>query len=73
MTRAMGRSMLRTDGEEHARLRAPAQAPLRFRGFAARWGDMLEREAHDSARARCASEGTWTCCATSPARSPRGR
>jgi len=46
MTRAMGRSMLRTDGEEHARLRAPAQAPLRFRGFAARWGDMLEREAH---------------------------
>jgi cytochrome P450 len=47
MTRAMGRSMLRTDGEEHARLRAPAQAPLRFRGFAARWGDMLEREAHD--------------------------
>jgi len=47
MTRAMGRSMLRTDGEEHARLRAPAQAPLRSRGFAARWGDMLEREAHD--------------------------
>jgi cytochrome P450 len=47
MTRAMGRSMLRTDGEEHARLRAPAQAPLRFRGFAARWGDMLEREAHE--------------------------
>ena len=47
MTRAMGRAMLRTDGEEHARLRAPAQAPLRSRGFAARWGDMLEREAHD--------------------------
>jgi cytochrome P450 len=47
MTRAMGRTMLRVDGEEHARLRAPAQAPLRFRGFAARWGDMLEREAHD--------------------------
>jgi cytochrome P450 len=47
MTRAMGRTMLRTDGEEHARLRAPAQAPLRFRGFAERWGDMLSREAHD--------------------------
>jgi cytochrome P450 len=47
MTRAMGRTMLRTDGEEHARLRAPAQAPLRFRGFAKRWGDMLAREAHD--------------------------
>src|SRR3954449_1490852 len=47
MTRAMGRSMPRTDGEEHARLRAPAQAPLRFRGFASRWGDMLEREADD--------------------------
>jgi cytochrome P450 len=47
MTRAMGRTMLRVDGEEHARLRAPAQAPLRFRGFAARWGDMLEGEAHD--------------------------
>jgi cytochrome P450 len=46
MTRAMGRTMLRTDGEEHARLRAPAHAPLRFRGFAARWGDMLSREAH---------------------------
>ncbi|MEA2180597.1 MAG: hypothetical protein QOG77_3894 [Solirubrobacteraceae bacterium] len=45
MTRAMGRTMLRTDGDEHARLRAPAQAPLRFRGFAARWGDMLAREA----------------------------
>ena len=45
MTRAMGRTMLRTDGEEHARLRAPAQAPLRFRGFAERWGDMLSREA----------------------------
>ena len=45
MTRAMGRTMLRTDGDEHARLRAPAQAPLRFRGFAERWGDMLEREA----------------------------
>jgi cytochrome P450 len=45
MTRAMGRTMLRTDGEEHARLRAPAQSPLRFRGFADRWGDMLEREA----------------------------
>jgi len=47
MTRAMGRTMLRTDGEEHARLRAPAHAPLRFRGFAERWGDMLAREAHD--------------------------
>jgi cytochrome P450 len=47
MTRAMGRTMLRTDGEEHARLRAPAHAPLRFRGFAERWGDMLVREAHD--------------------------
>jgi cytochrome P450 len=47
MTRAMGRTMLRTDGEEHARLRTPAQAPLRFRGFAERWGDMLEREAHE--------------------------
>jgi cytochrome P450 len=47
MTRAMGRTMLRTDGEEHARLRAPAHAPLRFRGFAERWGDMLTREAHD--------------------------
>jgi cytochrome P450 len=46
MTRAMGRTMLRTDGDEHARLRAPSQAPLRFRGFAERWGDMLEREAH---------------------------
>ena len=45
MTRAMGRTMLRTDGEEHARLRAPAHAPLRFRGFAERWGDMLTREA----------------------------
>src|SRR3954449_9566685 len=45
MTRAMGRTMLRTDGEEHARLRAPAHAPLRFRGFAERWGDMLAREA----------------------------
>src|SRR4051795_5940320 len=47
MTRAMGRTMLRTDGEEHARLRAPAHAPLRSRGFAERWGDMLSREAHD--------------------------
>jgi hypothetical protein len=47
MTRAIGRTMLRTDGEEHARLRAPAHAPLRFRGFAERWGDMLCREAHD--------------------------
>ena len=47
MTRAMGRTMLRTDGDEHARLRAPAHAPLRFRGFAERWGDMLAREAHD--------------------------
>lgn len=46
MTRAMGRTMLRTDGDEHARLRAPAHAPLRFRGFAERWGDMLTREAH---------------------------
>jgi hypothetical protein len=46
MTRAMGRTMLRTDGDEHARLRAPAHVPLRFRGFAARWGDMLTREAH---------------------------
>jgi hypothetical protein len=45
MTRAMGRTMLRTDGGEHARLRTPAQTPLRFRGFAQRWGDMLEREA----------------------------
>jgi cytochrome P450 len=45
MTRAMGRTMLRTDGDEHARLRAPAHAPLRFRGFAERWGDMLQREA----------------------------
>src|SRR5829696_4903500 len=45
MTRAMGRTMLRVDGDEHARLRAPAQAPLRFRGFADRWGDMFEREA----------------------------
>src|SRR3954465_14329410 len=47
MTRAMGRTMLRTDGEEHARLRAPAHAPMRFRGFAERWGDMLTPEPHD--------------------------
>src|SRR4051794_13858545 len=47
MTRAMGRTMLRTDGDEHARLRAPAHAPLRFRGFASRWGDMLGNEAQD--------------------------
>src|SRR3954464_12176092 len=47
MTRAMGRTMLRTDGAEHARMRAPAPAPLRFRGFAERWADMLSREAHD--------------------------
>jgi cytochrome P450 len=47
MTRAMGRTMLRTDGDEHARLRTPAHAPLRFRGFAERWGDMLAREADD--------------------------
>src|SRR3954449_6390356 len=47
MTRAMGRTMLRTDGDEHARLRAPAHAPLRFRGFDERWGDMLTREARD--------------------------
>src|SRR3954453_13952676 len=47
MTRAMGRTMLRTDGAEPARLRAPAHAPLRFRGFAERWADMLSREAHD--------------------------
>src|SRR3954452_18514524 len=47
MTRAMGRTMLRTDGEEHARLRAPAHAPLRVRGFAERWGEMLAREARD--------------------------
>src|SRR3954463_7805824 len=47
MTRAMGRTMLRSDGGEHARLRAPAHAPLRFRGFEERWGDMLTREAHD--------------------------
>ena len=46
LTRAMGRTMLRTDGDEHARLRAPAQTPLRFRGFADRWGGMLEREAN---------------------------
>src|SRR4051794_37482751 len=46
MTRAMGRTMLRTDGEEHVRLRAPAHAALRVRGFAERWGDMLTREAH---------------------------
>jgi cytochrome P450 len=55
MTRAMGRTMLRTDGDEHARLRAPAQAPLRSRGFADRWGDMLAREAQalvDPLRAR---------------------
>jgi cytochrome P450 len=50
MTRAMGRTMLRVDGEEHARLRAPAHQPLRFRGFAERWGDMFEREADELLR-----------------------
>jgi cytochrome P450 len=50
MTRAMGRTMLRVDGEEHARLRAPARQPLRFRGFAERWGDMFEREADELLR-----------------------
>src|SRR3954466_10965427 len=47
MTRAMGRTMLRAAGEGQRRLRAPAHAPLRFRGFAERWGDMLGQEAHD--------------------------
>src|SRR4051812_45338093 len=70
MTRAMGRTMLRTDGAEHARLRAPAHAPLRFRGFAERWGEMLAREALDCSPLS-APAGTWTCCATSrPVRRP---
>src|SRR3954453_21736235 len=47
MTRAVGGTRSRPGGEEHARLRAPAHAPLRFRGLAERWGDMLSREAHD--------------------------
>ena len=59
MTRAMGRTMLRVDGEEHARLRAPAQAPLRFRGFAAR-GATCSSARRTTCWRRCASEGTWT-------------
>src|SRR3954453_3270012 len=44
---ARGPTVLRTEGEGPAGLRAPAHPPLRFRGFAERWGDMLSREAHD--------------------------
>jgi cytochrome P450 len=47
MTRAMGLSMLRTDGETHARQRAPAHQMLRVREFRARWAGMLDEVADD--------------------------
>src|SRR3954452_24946778 len=42
--RPRGRAMLRTAGTDPARLPAPPPAPLPFRGFASRWGDMLGNE-----------------------------
>jgi cytochrome P450 len=45
MTRAMGLSMLRTDGESHARQRRPAHRVLRVKEFQARWAGMLDRVA----------------------------
>ncbi|HEY3726189.1 MAG TPA: hypothetical protein VGL51_03375 [Solirubrobacteraceae bacterium] len=47
MTRAMGLSMLRTDGEIHARQRQAAHRVLRVREFEARWAGMLERVADE--------------------------
>lgn len=45
MTRAMGLSMLRGDGETHARQRRPAHRVLRVKEFQARWAGMLDRVA----------------------------
>lgn len=45
MTRAMGLSMLRSDGETHARQRRPAHRVLRVKEFQARWAGMLDRVA----------------------------
>lgn len=45
MTRAMGLSMLRTDGATHRRQRQPAHQPLRGREFDAQWAGMLDRVA----------------------------
>ena len=73
MTRAMGRTMLRVDGEEHARLRAPAQSPLRFRGFADRWGDMFEPRGRRAAAPAARPRAHGRARATSPARSPPAR
>jgi cytochrome P450 len=47
MTRAMGLSMLRTDGETHARQRQAAHRVLRVKEFQARWAGMLERVADE--------------------------
>jgi hypothetical protein len=47
MTRAMGLSMLRTDGEVHARQRQAAHRVLRVKEFEARWAGMLERVADE--------------------------
>jgi cytochrome P450 len=42
MTRAIGLSMLRTDGETHARQRQAGHRMLRVKEFQARWAGMLE-------------------------------
>ncbi len=47
MTRAMGLSMLRTDGETHQRQRAPAHRGLRAIEFRSRWAGMLDEVADD--------------------------
>ncbi|MGH3367290.1 MAG: cytochrome P450 [Nocardioidaceae bacterium] len=46
-TRAMGLSMLRSEGEQHRRLRAAAEAPLKRRAVRSDWTPVLEQIADD--------------------------
>lgn len=47
MTKAMGLSMLRTDGDTHDRLRKAAEEPLRPKVVRQRWVDMLNEVANE--------------------------
>lgn len=47
MTKAMGLTMLRTDGATHDRLRKAAEEPLRPKVVRDRWHEMINRVAHE--------------------------
>ena len=67
---SLGRMMLTTDGDEHARLRAPFERPFRMRDVGELFGDAVAAEAERAARRRSSRQGAASSARRSPRRSP---